>query len=98
MQNTISTSKSYGSCGGRSSVSSSPSYAGHKLMRLVVKTGYDRNPPPPSASTYSIPRRVMYILKRATVKFPSDLAVWLAYVEYASHQRMRKVVVRGLTT
>lgn len=59
-------------------------------------TGYDRNPPPPSASTFSLPRRVLYILKRATQKFPGDLAVWLAYVEYASREGMRKVVAKGL--
>ncbi|EIW70164.1 hypothetical protein TREMEDRAFT_29550 [Tremella mesenterica DSM 1558] len=57
---------------------------------------YDRNPPPPSISTYSLPRRTLYILKRATVKFPSDLAVWLAYIEYASREGMRKVVAKGL--
>jgi hypothetical protein len=60
------------------------------------ETGYDRNPPPPSASTFSLPRRVLYILKRATQKFPGDLAVWLAYVEYASREGMRKVVAKGL--
>ncbi|WVQ98984.1 hypothetical protein IAU59_006116 [Kwoniella sp. CBS 9459] len=61
------------------------------------KLKYHINPPPPSASTYSLPRRAMYILKRATVKFPGDLAVWLAYVEYASREGMRKVVGKGLT-
>ncbi|ORX33835.1 U3 small nucleolar RNA-associated protein 6-domain-containing protein [Kockovaella imperatae] len=61
------------------------------------RLGYEENPPPPSASTYSIPRRVLYILKRATVKFPSDLAVWLAYVEFAAREGMRKVVLKGLT-
>lgn len=40
----------------------------------------------------------MYVLKRATSKFPSDLSVWLAYVEYASRERMRKVVLKGLNT
>ncbi|KAK4683394.1 U3 small nucleolar RNA-associated protein 6, partial [Tremellales sp. Uapishka_1] len=62
------------------------------------KMKYHLNPPPPSASTYSIPRRVMYILKRATVKFTGDLAVWLAYVEYAAKEGMRKVVGKGLTS
>ena len=57
---------------------------------------YNINPPPPSASTYSLPRRTAYILKRATVKFPGDLAVWLAYVEFASREGMRKVVLKGL--
>ncbi|OCF36392.1 U3 small nucleolar RNA-associated protein 6 [Kwoniella heveanensis BCC8398] len=61
------------------------------------KLKYHINPPPPSASTYSLPRRALYILKRATVKFPGDLAVWLAYVEYASREGMRKVVGKGLT-
>ncbi|KAK8869541.1 hypothetical protein IAR55_000107 [Kwoniella newhampshirensis] len=61
------------------------------------KLKYHLNPPPPSASTYSLPRRALYILKRATVKFPGDLAVWLAYVEYASREGMRKVVGKGLT-
>lgn len=59
---------------------------------------YHLNPPPPSASSYSIPRRALYILKRATVKFPADLSVWLAYVEYASREGMRKVVSQGLTS
>ncbi|WRT67398.1 uncharacterized protein IL334_004369 [Kwoniella shivajii] len=61
------------------------------------KLKYHLNPPPPSASTYSLPRRTLYILKRATVKFPGDLATWLAYVEYASREGMRKVVGKGLT-
>ncbi|KAK1925110.1 U3 small nucleolar RNA-associated protein 6-domain-containing protein [Papiliotrema laurentii] len=61
------------------------------------KLGYHINPPPPSASSYSLPRRAIYILKRATVKFPGDLAVWLAYVEYASREGMRKIVSKGLT-
>ncbi|ORY29987.1 U3 small nucleolar RNA-associated protein 6-domain-containing protein [Naematelia encephala] len=59
---------------------------------------YDLNPPPPSASSYSLPRRTLYILKRATIKFPSDLAVWLAYIEYASRERMHKVVTKGLNS
>ena len=63
----------------------------------VYSVEYDVDPPPPSASTYSLPRRAMYILKRATVKFSGDLAVWLAYVEYASREGMRKVVLKGLT-
>ncbi|BEI89356.1 uncharacterized protein CcaverHIS019_0207180 [Cutaneotrichosporon cavernicola] len=61
------------------------------------KCGYHVNPPAPSASTYSLPRRTLYILKRATTKFPGDLAVWLAYVEYAAHQGMTKIVAKGLT-
>ncbi|RSH93825.1 U3 snoRNP protein [Saitozyma podzolica] len=70
-----------------------------KLRRVRWKRlGYDRNPPPPSASTFSLPRRVLYILKRATQKFPGDLAVWLAYVEYASREGMRKVVAKGLNS
>jgi len=63
---------------------------------LTWSAEYHLNPPPPSASTYSLPRRALYILKRATVKFSGDLAVWLAYVEYASRQGMRKVVSKGL--
>lgn len=39
----------------------------------------------------------MYILKRATAKFPGDIATWLAYVEYAGTQGMRKIVAKGLT-
>lgn len=62
------------------------------------RLGYHKNPPPPSASTFSLPRRAAYILKRATAKFSGDLAVWLAYVEYASREGMRKVVVKGLTS
>jgi U3 small nucleolar RNA-associated protein 6 len=62
------------------------------------KCGYHVNPPGPSASTYSLPRRTLYILKRATNKFPGDLAVWLAYVEYAAHQGMTKVVAKGLNS
>lgn len=62
------------------------------------KCGYHVNPPAPSASTYSLPRRTLYILKRATAKFPGDLAVWLAYVEYAAHQGMTKVVGKGLNS
>lgn len=62
------------------------------------KCGYHVNPPGPSASTYSLPRRTLYILKRATAKFPGDLAVWLAYVEYAAHQGMTKVVGKGLNS
>lgn len=60
--------------------------------------GYHINKPPPSASTYSIPRRTLYILKRATAKFPGDLAVWLAYVEYAAREGMTKVVAKGLNS
>ncbi|WVQ78625.1 hypothetical protein IAT38_000711 [Cryptococcus sp. DSM 104549] len=61
------------------------------------KLKYHINPPPPSASTYSIQRRTLYILKRATVKFPQDLSVWLTYVQYASREGMRKVVGQGIT-
>jgi U3 small nucleolar RNA-associated protein 6 len=39
----------------------------------------------------------MYILKRATAKYPADLATWLAYIEYAGRERMRKIVSKGLT-
>jgi U3 small nucleolar RNA-associated protein 6 len=59
---------------------------------------YHINPPPPSASTYSLPRRTLYILKRATAKFPGDIAVWLAYVEYAAREGMTKVVAKGLNS
>jgi len=69
----------------------------HLGIKLIMDTEYHLNPPPPSASSYSIPRRVIYILKRATVKFPQDIAVWLAYVEYASREGMRKIVLKGLT-
>ena len=65
-------------------------------VKLMLMLEYPLNPPPHSASTYSLPRRAVYILKRATVKFPGDLAVWLAYVEYASREGMRKVVTKGL--
>ncbi|OXG31745.1 U3 small nucleolar RNA-associated protein 6 [Cryptococcus neoformans Ze90-1] len=61
------------------------------------KLRYHINPPPPSASTYSIQRRTLYILKRATSKFPQDLSVWLTYIQYASREGMRKVVAQGLT-
>ncbi|WWC89825.1 uncharacterized protein L201_004753 [Kwoniella dendrophila CBS 6074] len=60
------------------------------------KLKYHLNPPPPSASSFSLPRRALYILKRATAKFPGDLATWLAYVEYASREGMRKIVGKGL--
>ncbi|WWC60838.1 uncharacterized protein I303_103414 [Kwoniella dejecticola CBS 10117] len=60
------------------------------------KLKYHLNPPPPSASSFSLPRRALYILKRATGKFPSDLSTWLAYVEYASREGMRKIVGKGL--
>ncbi|EKD04624.1 hypothetical protein A1Q2_01084 [Trichosporon asahii var. asahii CBS 8904] len=71
-----------------------------KLRKIRWKklTEYDRNPPPPSASTYSIPRRVLYILKRATAKFPGDLAVWLAYVEFGAREGMTKIVAKGLNS
>jgi hypothetical protein len=59
--------------------------------------GFENDRPPPSASTYSIPRRVVYILKRATMKFPHDVSVWLAYVDYARREGMRKVVGKALT-
>ncbi|TXT13606.1 hypothetical protein VHUM_00973 [Vanrija humicola] len=62
------------------------------------KLKYHINPPPPSASTYSLPRRTLYILKRATAKFPGDLAVWLAYVEYAAREGMSKVVAKGINS
>ncbi|WWC69191.1 uncharacterized protein I206_103127 [Kwoniella pini CBS 10737] len=62
------------------------------------KLKYHLNPPPPSASSFSLPRRALYILKRATGKFPGDLATWLAYVEYASREGMRKVVGKGLNS
>ncbi|KAL7424258.1 U3 snoRNP protein [Cryptotrichosporon argae] len=62
------------------------------------KLKYHVNPPPPSASTYSLPRRALYILKRATAKFPGDVAVWLAYVEFAANQGMTKVVAKGLNS
>jgi U3 small nucleolar RNA-associated protein 6 len=73
------------------------SWAGLLVSRRSSHAGYHINPPPPSASSYSLPRRAIYILKRATVKFPGDLAVWLAYVEYASREGMRKIVSKGLT-
>ncbi|TYJ52795.1 hypothetical protein B9479_006599 [Cryptococcus floricola] len=60
------------------------------------KLRYHINPPPPSASTYSIQRRTLYILKRATSKFPQDLSVWLTYIQYASREGMRKVVGQGI--
>lgn len=63
-----------------------------------LTVGYHINRPPPSASSYSIPRRTLYILKRATAKFPGDLAVWLAYVEYAAREGMTKVVAKGLNS
>ncbi|WVW82805.1 hypothetical protein I302_104816 [Kwoniella bestiolae CBS 10118] len=62
------------------------------------KLNYHLNPPPPSASSFSLPRRALYILKRATVKFPGDLATWLAYVEFASREGMRKIVGKGLNS
>ncbi|OCF71584.1 U3 small nucleolar RNA-associated protein 6 [Kwoniella mangroviensis CBS 8886] len=62
------------------------------------KLNYHLNPPPPSASSFSLPRRALYILKRATAKFPGDLATWLAYVEFASREGMRKVVGKGLNS
>jgi hypothetical protein len=68
-----------------------------KRGQPYLPAGYEKNPPPPSASLFSIPRRTMYILKRATVKFPGDLATWLAYVEYAGREGMRKIVTKGLT-
>ncbi|RXK42029.1 hypothetical protein M231_00750 [Tremella mesenterica] len=67
-----------------------------EVLRRIRWKRLSENPPPPSISTYSLPRRTLYILKRATVKFPSDLAVWLAYIEYASREGMRKVVAKGL--
>ncbi|WVO14187.1 hypothetical protein L204_101819 [Cryptococcus depauperatus] len=60
------------------------------------KLRYHINPPPPSASTYSLQRRTLYILKRATAKFPQDLSVWFTYIQYASQERMRKVVGQGI--
>lgn len=69
-----------------------------KHETVFLTTGYHINRPPPSASTYSIPRRTLYILKRATAKFPGDLAVWLAYVEYAAREGMTKVVAKGLNS
>ncbi|WVQ77662.1 hypothetical protein IAR50_007350 [Cryptococcus sp. DSM 104548] len=60
------------------------------------KLRYHINPPPPSASTYSIQRRTLYILKRATSKFPQDMSVWLTYIQYASREGMRKVVGQGI--
>ncbi|KAL1410974.1 U3 snoRNP protein [Vanrija albida] len=62
------------------------------------KLKYHINPPPPSASTFSLPRRTLYILKRATAKFPGDLPVWLAYVEYAAREGMSKVVAKGINS
>lgn len=41
---------------------------------------------------------MLYILKRATAKFPGDLAVWLAYVEFGAREGMSKVVAKGLNS
>ncbi len=65
--------------------------------RWVIPTGLDKNGSARSISSYSIPRRVTYILRRATQKFSYDIAVWLAYVDYARSEKMTKVVQIGLT-
>jgi U3 small nucleolar RNA-associated protein 6 len=57
----------------------------------------DKNAPKRTISCYSIPRRVVYILRRATQKFSYDIAAWLAYVDYARSEKMSKVVQSGLT-
>lgn len=41
---------------------------------------------------------MLYILKRATAKFPGDLAVWLAYVEFGAREGMTKIVAKGLNS
>jgi len=57
----------------------------------------DLSPQPRSISSHSIPRRILYILRRATEKFPTDLRCWLARVDYAKSEGMGKVVVAALT-
>lgn len=70
-----------------------------RLRRARVKRlGMDKAGVPRSISGHSIVRRVLYILRRATDKFPYDLGVWLAYVDYARSEGMTKVVLQGLTT
>ncbi|KAJ9102915.1 hypothetical protein QFC20_004881 [Naganishia adeliensis] len=70
-----------------------------KLRRARYKRlGLDKSAQPRSVSSYSIVRRVLYILRRATDKFPYDLGVWMAYIDYARSEGMTKVVLQGLTT
>lgn len=57
----------------------------------------DLSPQPRSISSSSIPRRILYILRRATDKFPSDLRCWLARVDYGKSEGMGKVVGGVLT-
>ncbi|KAJ9110999.1 hypothetical protein QFC22_006644 [Naganishia vaughanmartiniae] len=69
-----------------------------KLRRARYKRlGLDKSPQPRSVSSYSIPRRIVYILRRATEKFGYEVGVWVAYVEYARGEGMGKVVREGLT-
>lgn len=70
-----------------------------KLRRARYKRlGLDKSAQPRSVSSYSIVRRALYILRRATDKFPYDLGVWMAYIDYARSEGMTKVVLQGLTT
>jgi U3 small nucleolar RNA-associated protein 6 len=70
-----------------------------KLRRARYKRlGLEKSGAERGVSSYSIVRRALYILRRATDKFPYDLGVWLAYVDYARSEGMTKVVLQGLTT
>jgi hypothetical protein len=64
---------------------------------LFLYLGMDKSQQPRSISSHSIPRRILYILRRSTEKFPTDTRSWLAYVDYAKSEGMNKIVVSGLT-
>lgn len=64
---------------------------------LTMTTGYDKSRPPRSISDHSIRRRIAYILRRASDKFPYDLEVWMAYYDYTKSEGMVKVVRELLT-
>ena len=42
-------------------------------------------------------RRIIFLLDRATRRFPGDLALWLQYIEYAKSQEAHSVLGRVLT-
>ena len=42
-------------------------------------------------------RRIIFLLDRATRRFPGDLALWLQYIEYAKSQEAHNVLGRVLT-
>lgn len=42
-------------------------------------------------------RRILFVLDRATRKFPGDVGLWMQYIEYAKKEKATNVLVRVLT-